>query len=70
MQNPQVTEQLAVLAGTRIEMHRRGAWLPPVPDDVRDALQKPLFAWGYREDPPGQLVNVGPPVLYPVTSTR
>lgn len=60
-QNPHVVpNQLAVLAGTRIEMHRRGAWLPPIPDDVRDALREPLLAWGYREDPAGQLVKVGP----------
>jgi transcriptional regulator with XRE-family HTH domain len=60
-QNPHVApNHLNVLAGTRIEMHRGGLWLPPVPDDVRDALREPLLAWGYREDPVGQLVKVGP----------
>ena len=52
--------QLSLLAGARIGMHRGDLWLPPVPDDVRDELRGSLLAWGYREDPPGQLVNVGP----------
>lgn len=40
--------QIDTLAAARIEMHRAGWSLPPLPDDVRPALEEPLRAWGYR----------------------
>lgn len=61
-QNPSETgKHLALLAAARIEMSRDGWWLPPLPDDVRDGLREPLLAWGYREDNPGELVEIAPP---------
>lgn len=55
--------QLAVLAATRIEMHRAGWWLPPLPDDVDAALVEPLAGWGYKQDGSGGLVEL-PPAPY------
>lgn len=70
-QNPPVApNHLNVLAGTRIEMHRGGLWLPSVPDDVRDALREPLLAWGYRKILWGSSSRSAPPVPCQVTSAR
>jgi hypothetical protein len=67
---PVAPNHLNVLAGTRIEMHRGGLWLPSVPDDVRDALREPLLAWGYRKILWGSSSRSAPPVPCQVTSAR
>ena len=54
----QALAHLTTLASTRVEMHRRALWLPPVPDGARDAMRQPLLDLGYEEESPGQLVKV------------
>lgn len=49
---------LATIAGARVEMQQEGWWRPPLPDEVTEAIRPVLLAFGWREDPPGELSRV------------
>jgi hypothetical protein len=49
---------LAMIAGARVEMQQQGWWRPPLPDEVADALRPVLLAFGWQENPPGELSRV------------
>lgn len=51
-------QALAMIAGARVEMQEKGWWRPPLPDGVADALRPVLLAFGWQEDPPGELSRV------------
>jgi transcriptional regulator with XRE-family HTH domain len=47
------------LAAARIKMYENGWRLPPLPQDVAEALKPALLAWGWCEQKPGTLVRLG-----------
>jgi len=49
---------LATIVGARVEMQQEGWWRPPLPDEVTEAIRPVLLAFGWREDPPGELSRV------------
>jgi hypothetical protein len=66
-----ITERhLTVLASTRVEMHRKGWSLPPIPQAAIKALHGPLLAWGYRQDETGELIDVRGRDEHPVDPRR
>lgn len=49
---------LMTIASARTQMQEQGWQRPPLPNDVAEALRPVLYALGWREDNPGELVRV------------
>ncbi len=57
--DPQAVDRhLTMLAAARVDMHRRGWTLPPIPPAVARALAEPLLGWGFTQDESGGLIDI------------
>lgn len=65
-----VERHLTSLAASRIEMHRHGWKLPPIPPDAAEAIRGPLLAWGYRQNEAGELIDARDVAEHPVGPER